>query len=82
MVQVAAKLPSSSMVKPSLLLRVIVFPVTALLRFIDNQIESGSPQLNPWSWLFESSVQDTDDPVAAWRTVCVGLIIHPNFYSY
>ena len=53
-----------------------------LTRFHSTQLESGSPELNPWSWLFESSVQVTDDPVAAWRTVCVGLIIHPNFYSY
>lgn len=53
-----------------------------LARYHSTELEAGSAQLNPWLWLFESSVHVTDDPVAAWRTVCVGLITHPNFYSY
>ena len=53
-----------------------------LIRYHSTQVEEGSPLLSPWSWLFESSVHVTDDPVAAWRTVCVGLITHPDFYSY
>ena len=51
-------------------------------RFHSTQLEGGSPLLSPWSWLFESSVHVTNDPAAAWRTVCVGLITHPDFYSY
>ena len=53
-----------------------------LERFHSTQLEAGSPLLSPWSWLFESSVHVTNDPTAAWRTVCVGLITHPDFYSY
>jgi hypothetical protein len=53
-----------------------------LERFHSTQVESGSPLLNQWTWLFDSSVHVTNDPADAWRTVCVGLIIHPDFYSY
>jgi len=53
-----------------------------LRRFHSSDVGPGSPQLNPWTWLFDSSVHVTDDPTAAWRTVCVGLIVHPDFYSY
>ena len=53
-----------------------------LSRFHSSQVDSGSQLLNPWTWLFESSLHVTDDPPSAWRTVCVGLITHPDFYSY
>jgi hypothetical protein len=53
-----------------------------LERFHSSQIDAGSPLLNPWSWLFESSLLVTQDPPSAWLTVCVGLISHPDFYSY
>lgn len=53
-----------------------------LSRFHSSQIESGSHLLNPWTWLFESSLHVTNDPASAWRTVCVGLITNPDFYSY
>ena len=51
-------------------------------RFHSRQVDSGSHLLNPWTWLFESSLHVTDDPPSAWRTICVGLITHPDFYSY
>jgi hypothetical protein len=51
-------------------------------RFHSRQVDSGSHLLNPWTWLFESSLHVTNDPPSAWRTVCVGLITHPDFYSY
>lgn len=53
-----------------------------LRRYHTVSLEEGSDLLNPWSWLFESSLYVTGDPVAAWRTVCVGLITHPDFYTY
>jgi hypothetical protein len=53
-----------------------------LTRFHSQSLDPGSDLLAPWVWLFDSSVHVTDDPVSAWRTVCVGLITHPNFYSY
>ena len=54
----------------------------ALLRFHGRRVEAGDTRLNPWSWLYRSTEQTTGDAVAAWRTVCVGLIVHPDFYSY
>jgi hypothetical protein len=53
-----------------------------LSRFHSTQLQPGSELLNPWAWLFESSSHITNDPVKAWRTVCVGLLTHPDFYSY
>lgn len=52
-----------------------------LLRYHGRYVEPDSSQLNLWSWLFESVSLATGDPVKAWRTVCVGLITHPDFYS-
>ena len=40
------------------------------------------PALNTWRWLFETATMMTNDPVQGWRTVCVGLMTHPFFYSY
>lgn len=53
-----------------------------LLRFHGQSVSLDSERLNPWRWLFTSSVHVTGDPVVAWRAVCVGLITHPDFYSY
>lgn len=53
-----------------------------LLRFHGQDIPDDSPRLDPWRWLFISSEHVTGDPVVAWRAVCVGLITHPDFYSY
>ena len=53
-----------------------------LLRFHGQSVPLDSERLNPWRWLFTSSVHVTGDPVVAWRAVCVGLITHPDFYSY
>ena len=55
---------------------------TLLLRYHGRPLEAGSEELNPWMWLFESALHTSDDPVAAWRSVCVGLMTHPDFYSY
>jgi len=58
-----------------------------LLRFHSRDLPEGSAQLQPWLDLFEASLtppvgEEPADPASAWRTVCVGLVIHPNFYSY
>ena len=39
-------------------------------------------RLNSWRWLYDSSLHVSDSPETAWRTVCVGLITHPDFYTY
>lgn len=32
--------------------------------------------------VFDTVLVRTDDPLAAWKTVCVGLFTHPDFYAY
>ena len=53
-----------------------------LLRFHGRRIALGSEELVPWRGLFESARGATDDANVAWRTVCVALIDHPDFYTY
>jgi hypothetical protein len=38
--------------------------------------------MRPRRWLYDSRLHVTRDPVVAWKTVCVGLISHPDFYTY
>jgi len=56
--------------------------VALLLRYHGRTHEAGSEQLNTWRWLFESTTHVSNDPIAGWRAVCVGLITHPDFYTY
>lgn len=53
-----------------------------LLRFHGSRMSPDDPAFEPWRWLFASALHVSDDPVTAWRTVCIGLIIHPAFYTY
>jgi len=60
-----------------------------LARFHGRVIELGSDQLTPWRGLWSSSLALTRDAMTgaedgetAWRTVCVALIDHPDFYTY
>lgn len=53
-----------------------------LLRFHGRKLSSQSPSLGSWLWLWESAEHMSGDPVAAWRTVCVALIKHPDFTTY
>jgi hypothetical protein len=53
-----------------------------LLRFHGSKVAPDAPALEPWRWLFRSAEHVSGDPVVAWRTVCVGLIVHPAFYTY
>ena len=40
------------------------------------------PAMQRWRWLFQTIVKGTKQPVEGWRAVCIGLIQHPDFYSY
>jgi hypothetical protein len=40
------------------------------------------PAIHRWRWIFQTIVQIIKQPVQAWRAVCIGLIQHPDFYSY
>lgn len=54
-----------------------------LLRYHGEDLASDDARLTPWSWLLESSVHvNGGNAVAAWQAVCVGLITHPDFFSY
>jgi len=53
-----------------------------LLRTHGRRLEYDAPGLRPWRWLFDSSLHVTQDPLRAWETVCVGLLSHPDFYTY
>ena len=55
----------------------------ALLRFHGQDFAPGDPQLAQWVWLHESTAFVTDgDNRLAWQTLCVGLIVHPDFTHY
>ncbi|MFN9812734.1 MAG: hypothetical protein ACK6CU_24230 [Deltaproteobacteria bacterium] len=53
-----------------------------LLRFHGRRVAAGAPELAPWRWLFDEATLASTDPVEGWRTVCVGLVTHPDFYTY
>lgn len=53
-----------------------------LLRFHGHDVEPEDDALDRWVWLHRTTEQVTGDPVRAWRTVCIGLITHPDFYTY
>ena len=53
-----------------------------LLRFHGRFVKVGDPALALWRWLYESSEHVGASPAIAWRTVCTGLIRHPDFYFY
>ena len=54
----------------------------ALLRFHGRAIAAGDPALDPWLGLLDGVYDATGSMSDAWETVCVGLITHPDFYSY
>lgn len=59
-----------------------------LARFHSRVVEPGSEELDPWRSLWSASLALTADDMGAtdgetaWRTVCVALIDHPDFYLY
>ncbi len=53
-----------------------------LLRFHGTFAGPESPEMRQWRWLYDSSMHVAREPKVAWRTVCVGLMTHPDFYSY
>lgn len=54
-----------------------------LLRFHGRMItQDDDPRLSHWQWLLDSTMHTSQDERAAWRTVCVGLMTHPDFYMY
>ena len=52
-----------------------------LLRFHGRMLAPDAPGIDPWFNLHQT-VAAAESPQTAWRTVCVGLIMHPDFYTY
>ena len=49
--------------------------------------EEGDPnalgnELQQWVWLYQAAEHVSSSPQDAWRTVCIALINHPDFYMY
>jgi hypothetical protein len=53
-----------------------------LLRFHGRYVQTDDPGIELWRWLYESAEHVGESPAIAWRTVCAGLISHPDFYLY
>jgi hypothetical protein len=53
-----------------------------LLRYHGRRVAVGSEEMLPWRGLYRDARAATDDPNIAWRTVCVALVDHPDFYTY
>lgn len=53
-----------------------------ILRFHGRVLASDDPQLDPWLEVVEAVQAEAEEPAVAWRTVCVGLLLHPAFLSY
>ncbi|MCB9742650.1 MAG: hypothetical protein H6741_11715 [Alphaproteobacteria bacterium] len=55
----------------------------ALLLFHGRQVSpDDDAALGPWIWLMGQARAATGEPESAWRALCVGLLTHPDFYSY
>lgn len=39
-------------------------------------------ELQQWLWLYQAAEHLSENPSDAWRTVCIALITHPDFYLY
>ena len=53
-----------------------------LLRFHGRAVGPDAPELEPWLWLMRSAAHVTTEQPTVWRTLCVGLLTHPDFYTY
>lgn len=54
----------------------------ALLRFHGRTVPPDAAGMEPWSWLYRTTYEVTGDSQQTWRTVCVALLTHPDFYTY
>ncbi len=53
-----------------------------LLRYHGRKVGPDAGELKAWHWLMQSAEHVTDDQPEVWRTLCVGLMTHPDFYTY
>ena len=53
-----------------------------LLGFHGRQVHQDSDELEPWRFLLDTAQQSSGDSLTAWKVVCVGMMVHPSFYTY
>jgi hypothetical protein len=53
-----------------------------VLRFHGQSFAVDAAEIERWRWLFESSYALSGDALTSWNVICVGLITHPDFYTY
>lgn len=56
--------------------------IALLARFHGRKLDASAPELDGWRWLYRSAYQVSRSPQSSWRTVCVALFTHPDFYLY
>ncbi|MCB9663462.1 MAG: hypothetical protein H6732_05100 [Alphaproteobacteria bacterium] len=54
----------------------------ALLAFHGRRTVEGDEAAEPWLWLVREVHAQTGSATKAWRTLCVGLVTHPDFGTY
>ena len=53
-----------------------------LLRYHGRRVQMSGPGIDSWLWLFQQAEQEAGRAETAWNTVCVGLVTHPDFYTF
>ncbi|MEM9074384.1 MAG: hypothetical protein AAGE52_38170 [Myxococcota bacterium] len=54
-----------------------------LLRYHGRRVDPGSAELDPWRQLYAgASAAEEASQADAWEAVCVGMMNHPDFYTY
>jgi hypothetical protein len=53
-----------------------------VLTFHGRYFEVDAPELETWIWLFDTATARTGDPRRGWRSLCAGLMTHPDFVAY
>lgn len=52
-----------------------------LLRFHGRRVAPGDGALEPWTWLFRSTLHTGAAPAQAWTGICIALMTHPDFFT-
>ena len=53
-----------------------------LLRYHGRRVQMSGAGIDSWLWLFQQAEQEAGRAETAWNTVCVGLVTHPDFYTF
>ena len=53
-----------------------------LEKFHSRVVSADERDVKQWRWLYDSAVTISGETNAAWHTVCVSLIRHPDFFTY